>query len=172
MRFSLAQVPAAPVFALAAAVTLSACGDKSGGVELKPSDVIPAAADIVVGIELGDLIAAPAFKPFGAMAQADSDLKEIITAWNGCKLNTTKIHVTFATTLASEADDIVVFVDSPGIGTSESVKCLEDELAKAAGEEPGWVHFTKRGKVMAAATMISCQPQKLTFDRRATPATP
>jgi hypothetical protein len=150
MPLSVARLPSRHVLALAAVTALAGCTEKAEGVQLEPQDVIPAAADIVVGIELGNLINSPLFAPFGAMVATDPELQPIIASWKACELNTTQLHMTVATTVASDGEDMLIFVESPGIGTPEAMKCLEREFATASGEAAGFIHFTKRGKVQAA----------------------
>lgn len=129
---------------------LAACTEVKG-VEVDARRLIPAEANLVFGFELGPLKNSPFGPIVYATAASDGDLAAALTAAPNCKVDLEDLRVTFAGVLDQD-DKFMAVVESPGIGQEDTIRCIEQEQAKAAGREGPWMLlFETRGDVRTIA---------------------
>lgn len=129
---------------------LAACTEVKG-VEVDVRQLIPAEANLVFGFELAPLKNSVFGPLVYATATSDSELASALAAAPNCKIDLADLRVTFAGVLDQD-DKFMAVVESPGIGHEDTIRCIEQEQAKASGREGPWMLlFETRGDVRTIA---------------------
>jgi len=115
------------------------------GIEIDPRVLIPKDANLVVGFEVEPIRQSPMGEALHALMAADTDMRALSTSVEACKLDVSKMKGMFATTM--DDDRMVGFIEAPGIGEDDMVRCLEKESGKVTGQDSGLILFEDRGKV-------------------------
>lgn len=138
------------VLGSASLLLLGACGDVKG-VDVDVRALIPAGADLVIGLEVGPLQRSPLGPLLYTAATTQADLQALLTSVPGCSVDPSGLRLTFAGSVHHD-DRYLLVVEGPGIGVEDTLKCLEREHAKAAGgTAPTFLWFTTRGDVRTIA---------------------
>lgn len=130
----------------ASLLLLAACSEVKG-VEVDARHLIPAEANLVFGFELAPMRGSLFGPLLYAAAQSDPDLKAVLAAVPNCKVDLADLRVTFAGMLDQD-DRFIAVVESPGIGEEDTIRCIEQEQARAHGRDVPWMLlFETRGDV-------------------------
>ncbi len=127
-----------------ALLTIAGCKEPKG-VDIDPRVLIPKDANLVVGFEVQPLSQSALGSPLQLALTTDADMGPLVTAVGKCDLDVSGMRGLLAATTADER--ILAVVEAPGIGTRDMVRCLENEVGKVSGEDPGLILFKTRGEV-------------------------
>ena len=131
---------------------------KPKGVEVAAVDLVPDASQIALGFQVDPIKSSALSGPLWQAIESDPDMSGIANALPTCEIKTDGLKGLIAGNI--DGDDMMIVIESPGVGNEKAMDCLEKELAKADGEEPGVVAFETHGKVRRA-------PQEAEAPRRA-----
>ena len=132
-----------------AVVSVAGCKEPEG---LTPNmgELAPESAQLAAGFSLAPIQSSAIADILGAAATSDRDVSAMVTAVTACKIDTSSLKAQMVAPLADSADDIFLIIESPGIGKKEALECMEEESAKALGDEPGNLMLRNHGPVRVA----------------------
>ncbi len=132
-----------------AVVSLAACKEPEG-LTPKMAELAPEGAKIAAGFSLAPIQSSAIADMLGAAATSDRDVSAMVTAVSACKIDTSNLRAQLVAPLADSSDDIFIIIESPGVGKKDALECMEEESAKALGDEPGNLMLRNHGPVRVA----------------------
>lgn len=132
--------------ALGLALT-AACTPDVKGVEVAAIDLVPAGADMVIGMTLAPVRGSALSAPLWGAMQSDPDIAGIARAMETCDVALDNLTAMLASTV--EGAELLIVMEAPGIGNEDKMKCVEKE-GTPAGEDPGVLRFETHGDIRRA----------------------
>jgi len=135
-----------PSVAILASLCLAPVACKQAkGVDVDPKLLIPAQASLAVGFRLDPLRNSPVGTTVGIAMRQDPEIAVMMDAAIKCNVSLEPLHGFVAGT--TDGDEFVGVIESPGIGDTDLVQCIEDEGRALSGGGKGMLLFETRGDV-------------------------